>query len=44
MVIQHNMDSAFTQLQLNVTTGVKRKSSEKLSSGYIVEVYSSSWE
>ncbi|WP_022759681.1 hypothetical protein [Butyrivibrio fibrisolvens] len=34
MVIQHNMDAAFTQLQLNVTTDVKRKSSEKLSSGY----------
>ena len=34
MVIQHNMASAFTQLQLKTTTGVKRKSSEKLSSGY----------
>lgn len=34
MVIQHNMDAAFTQLQLNVTTDVKRRSSEKLSSGY----------
>ena len=34
MIIQHNMASAFTQLQLKTTTGVKRKSSEKLSSGY----------
>ncbi|WP_022765844.1 flagellin N-terminal helical domain-containing protein [Butyrivibrio sp. XPD2006] len=34
MVIQHNMASAFTQLQLKTTTGVKKKSTEKLSSGY----------
>lgn len=34
MIIQHNMASAFAQLQLKTTTGVKKKSTEKLSSGY----------
>lgn len=34
MVVQHNLTSMFTQRQLGVTTSVKHKSSEKLSSGY----------
>ena len=34
MVIQHNMSSAFTQLQMKTVTGVKQKSTEKLASGY----------
>ncbi len=34
MVIQHNLGAMFSQRQLGITTGIKAKSSEKLSSGY----------
>lgn len=34
MVIQHNLSAMFSQRQLGITTGIKAKSSEKLSSGY----------
>lgn len=34
MVIQHNMTAMFVQRQTGITENVKRKSSEKLSSGY----------
>ena len=34
MVIQHNITSMFAQRQLGITTDVKKKSTEKLSSGY----------
>ncbi len=34
MVIQHNISGMNANRQLNITTGVKAKSSEKLSSGY----------
>jgi flagellin len=34
MVIQHNISGMNSNRQLNITTGVRAKSSEKLSSGY----------
>ncbi len=34
MVIQHNLTSMFSQRQLGITSGIKSKSAEKLSSGY----------
>ena len=34
MVIQHNLSGMNANRQLNITTGIQAKSSEKLSSGY----------
>ena len=38
MVVQHNMQAANANRMLNVTTGQQAKSTEKLSSGYRINV------
>ena len=38
MVVQHNMQAANANRMLNVTTSAQSKSTEKLSSGYKINV------